>query len=75
MAIIVSTCLGSFGIMAAMIYGAGILQYISVFLVVAACSIHNASILTVQKPPVVLNLLITSVIVSTLVMIAHIFII
>lgn len=74
MAIIVSTCMGSFGIMSAMMYGSGMFQYISVFMVVAACSIHNASILTVQKPTTVLNLLIASIIISTLVMLVHFFI-
>ncbi|ARN77815.1 hypothetical protein BST97_07265 [Nonlabens spongiae] len=74
-AIIASTCLGGFAIFSTMSYGYGILQYISVFMVVAACSIHNASILTVQKPKMVLNLFITSVIVSTVVMLVHFFLV
>ncbi len=70
-AIIVSTCLGSFAVMTSMMNGSGIVQMISVFLVVAACSIHNASILTLQKPKTVLNLLIASLIISATIIAAN----
>ena len=66
LAIILSTCLGSIAVMTTMMQGNGVAQMIQIFFVVAACSAHNASILTVQKPNLVLNLLITSVMVSLL---------
>ena len=66
LAIILSTCLGSIAVMTTMMQGNGFSQMTQVFFVVAACSAHNASILTVQKPNLVLNLLITSVGVSLL---------
>lgn len=64
LAIILSTCVGSIAVMTTMMQGNGIFQMIQIFLVVAACSAHNASILTVQKPKLVLQLLITSLLVS-----------
>lgn len=66
LAIILSTCVGSIAIMTTMMQGTGIAQMIQVFLVVAACSVHNASILTVQKPSLVLKLLIASLSISTI---------
>ncbi|MDO1500759.1 hypothetical protein Q2T40_11500 [Winogradskyella maritima] len=68
MAIVLSTCIGSVAIMTSVMQGNGFFQMFQVFLVVCACSIHNASILTVQKPSVVLKLLIASVLTSFLVM-------
>ena len=68
LAIIVSTCVGSIAVMLTLMNGNGLAQMFQIFLVVAACNAHNASILTVQKPKVVLNLLITSLVVSVLVM-------
>lgn len=70
-AIIASTCLGSFGIMTSMMNGSGAFQIICVFLVVSACSVHNASILTVQKPKTVLNLLIASLSISATVILIN----
>lgn len=66
LAIILSTCLGSIAIMTTMMNGNDFAQMTQVFFVVAACSAHNASILTVQKPNLVLNLLIISVLISLL---------
>lgn len=68
MAIILSTCVGSVAIMTSVMQGNGFFQMFQVFLVVCACSIHNASILTVQKPSLVLKLLIASVLISFMVM-------
>ncbi|PRP67432.1 hypothetical protein [Nonlabens agnitus] len=73
-AIIVSTCLGAFAIMTSMMGETGKLQMFLVFIVVAACSIHNASILTVQKPDTVLKLLIASVVISIVVILTNLFI-
>ncbi|BAO54479.1 hypothetical protein NMS_0470 [Nonlabens marinus S1-08] len=53
---------------------AGFFQLLTVFLVVAACGIHNASILTVQKPTTVLHLFIASIMISTFVIVLNLFI-
>lgn len=74
-AIIASTCLGGLAVMTAMMNGGGISQFVMVFMIVAACSIHNASILTVQKPNTVLNLLIASLLISSIVMLLNLFVI
>jgi hypothetical protein len=66
LAMILSTCVGSIAVMITMMQGNGVAQMIQVFFVVAACSAHNASILTVQKPKLVLNLLMISLVVSLL---------
>lgn len=66
LAMILSTCVGSIAVMITMMQGNGVAQMIQVFFVVAACSAHNASILTVQKPKQVLNLLMISLVVSLL---------
>ncbi|GAA3517264.1 hypothetical protein GCM10022393_34210 [Aquimarina addita] len=64
LAIIASTCIGSIAVMTTMMQGNGITQMIQLFFVVVACSAHNASILTVQKPTLVLQLLMVSLFVS-----------
>ncbi len=69
LAIILSTCVGSMAVYLTMLNGNGFVQMTQVFLVVAACSAHNASILTVQKPNLVLKLPIVSLVVSLLTMV------
>ena len=64
LAIILSTCVGSIAVMTTMMQGHNLVQMIQVFFVVAACSVHNASILTVQKPSLVLKLLVASLAIS-----------
>lgn len=64
LAIILSTCIGSIAVMNTMMQGHNLVQMIQVFFVVAACSVHNASILTVQKPSLVLKLLVASLAIS-----------
>ncbi len=73
--IIVSTCLGSFGIMTTMMNEKSLSQFVIAFLIVAACGVHNASILTVQKPDTVLNLFITSIIISVAVIVTNLILI
>ncbi len=68
LAIILSTCVGSMAVMTTMMQGNGMAQMFQLFLVVAACSAHNASILTLQKPSLVLKLLILSLVTSVLVL-------
>lgn len=70
LAIIVSTCIGSAAVMSILMQGNTAANMFLVFLVVVGCNALNASILTVQKPKFVLNLLITSLIISTTVIIA-----
>lgn len=64
MAIILSTCTGSVAVMTMMAKGNGFLPMLMTFFVVIACSGHNASILTNQKPDLVFKLLVLSVTVS-----------
>lgn len=71
LAIIASTCLGSIAIMTTLLNGNSALQMFIVFLSVAVCSAHNAAILTVQKPKLVLDLLIASLIINTLIVIGN----
>ncbi|MDC8005202.1 hypothetical protein POV27_14165 [Aureisphaera galaxeae] len=60
LSIIASTCLGSMAVMAIFTHGNTLFQMLQIFLVVAVCNALLASILSVQKPKVVLNLLIVS---------------
>ena len=71
LAIIVSTCLGSIAIMATLMGGHNLPQMFMVFLSVVVCSAHNAAILTVQKPKLVFDLLITSLVVNLLIIIGN----
>lgn len=65
--IIVSTCLGGLAVFSIFQNGSGIAQMIQVFFVVAICNAVLASILTVQKPKIVLNALIASLTITTLI--------
>lgn len=71
LAIIASTCLGSIAIMTTLFGGNGALQMFLVFLTVVVCSAHNAAILTVQKPKLVLDLLIISLLFNSLLIIGN----
>lgn len=71
LAIIVSTCLGSIAIMTTLMHGNAPLQMFMVFISVFVCSAHNAAILTVQKPKLVFDLLITSLVTNTIIIIGN----
>ncbi|WP_271765717.1 hypothetical protein [Aquimarina algiphila] len=71
LAIIASTCVGSIAIMATLLNGNAPIQMFLVFLSVVVCSAHNAAILTVQKPKLVLDLLITSLIINSAIIIGN----
>ncbi|WP_417886988.1 hypothetical protein [Zunongwangia sp.] len=71
LAMIVSTCLGGIAIMTTVMHGHQAMQMFFVFLSVAICSAHNASILTVQKAPVVLKLFISSVLINSLLILTN----
>ncbi len=66
LAIIVSTCVGSIAVMFTLMNGHGFAQMAMVFLTVLVCSLHNASILTVQKPKLVFDLLALSILVNVI---------
>ena len=66
LSIIASTCIGSIAVYAIFLHGNSFLQMIQVFAVVAVCSTLNASILTVQKPKIVFNSLVTSLLVCSI---------
>jgi len=72
--IIVSTCLGSFAIMQILSYGHSFPQMLMVMVVVMLCGTHNAAILTVQKPHIILKLLIASSLVSAGIILTSLFV-
>ena len=70
-AIIVSTCLGGIAVFAIFQNGSSLFQMFQVFLAVVLCTGVLASILTVQKPKVVLNSLIGSLVICSLLIIMN----
>lgn len=64
LAMIVSTCIGSIAIMFTLMNGNSLAQMAMVFTTVVVCSLHNASILTLQKPSMVFKLLSLSIIIN-----------
>lgn len=71
LAIIASTCVGSIAVMMILMHGNGFLQMAMVFLAVAVCNAHNAAILTVQKPKLVFDLLVLSLVVNILLIVGN----
>ncbi|OIQ18745.1 hypothetical protein [Lacinutrix sp. MedPE-SW] len=71
LAIIASTCVGSVAVMLSLSHGNGFFQMFLVFLTVIVCSAHNAAILSVQKPKLVLDLLILSLVLNVLIIIGN----
>lgn len=69
--IILSTCLGSIAIMTTLMNGHDFMQMFIVFLTVVVCSLHNASILTVQKPSLIFDLLVTSTLVNVFIIVGN----
>lgn len=67
--IILSTCIGSIAVMTTLSFGNGLLPMFFVLLTVIICSLHNAAILTVQKPALIFKLLVTSILVNALIII------
>lgn len=62
--IILSTCLGSVAVFSVLHFGHGLAQMLLVMVSVILCSLHNAAILTVQKPTLILKLLLASIILN-----------
>ena len=71
LSIIVSPCLGAVAVMTSLAHGTGMLQMFLVFLSVAVCCAHLVAFLTIQKPKMILNLLIISMVVNTLLIIVN----
>ena len=69
--IILSTCIGSIAVMTTLMNGNGILQMFLVLISVIICSLHNASILTLQKAELVFNLLLISTLVNTVIILVN----
>ncbi len=73
MGIVLSTCLGSIAIMQILTFGYGFLQMTLVMICLMICTLHNAAIISVQKPQLIFKLLVTSVIINTLVLFISLF--
>ncbi|WP_026753585.1 hypothetical protein [Sediminibacter sp. Hel_I_10] len=73
MGIVLSTCLGSIAIMQILTFGYGFLQMALVMICLTICTLHNAAIISVQKPQLIFKLLVTSVIINTLVLFISLF--
>ena len=69
--IIVSTCLGGIAVFSIFQNGSRILQFAELLLVVTLCTGLLASILTVQKPKLGLDLLITSLAINSLIILIN----
>ena len=72
--IIASTCLGSIAVMMSLYSGNGFLPMFLVFLSVVVCCMHLVSFLSVQKPKIILNFLMLSLVVNTLLILVNFFI-
>jgi len=67
-AIIVSTCLGGLAVFSIFQNGSILFQMTELFFVVMVCTTVLASILTVQKPKIVLNSLMLSILINVLIL-------
>lgn len=71
LSIIASTCLGSVAVMLSLAHGNSFLYMFLVFITIAVCGAHLVAFLTIQKPKMILNLLILSLAVNTLLIIVN----
>ncbi|WP_411031078.1 hypothetical protein [Spongiimicrobium sp. 3-5] len=69
--IIAQSCLGSAAAMFILMNGNGMTQMVQLFFVTIMCMFFNGAVLSQQKPKLILNLLIGSVITSLLLLIAN----
>lgn len=74
-AILAQSCLGGIAAMFVLQNGASPIQMFQLFLITIFCSGFNGAVLSQQKPKVVFNFLIITVIVNTLITLLNIFII
>jgi len=71
LSIIASPCLGSVAVMTSLAHGTNLLALFLVFLSVAACGAHLVAFLTVQKPKLIFNLLVFSLVLNALLIIGN----
>jgi hypothetical protein len=69
--IIAQSCLGSVAALYILVNGVAPLQMFQLFLITIACMGFNAAVLAQQKPKVVFNLFIISILLSTAVLILN----
>ena len=69
--IIASTCLGSIAVMTSLMHGNGLFSMFLVLITVVVCNIHNAAILTIQKTQLILDLLLMSIVVNSLIILIN----
>ncbi len=69
--IIAQSCLGSVAAMYILINGVQAWQMVQLFLVTIACMGFNAAVLSQQKPKILINLFILSLVVSTVALILN----
>ncbi|TVZ27559.1 hypothetical protein JM83_2608 [Gillisia sp. Hel_I_86] len=69
--IIASTGIGSIAVVTSLMHGNGFLHKFMVVITVIVCNTHNAAILTIQKPKLILDLLLLSVVVNSLIIIVN----
>lgn len=69
--IIAQSCLGSVAALYILVNGVSPLQMFQLFLITIACMGFNAAVLSQQKPKVVFNLFIVSIVLSTIVLILN----
>ena len=72
-AILFQSCWGSAVAMYVLKNGNSPAQMVQLFFVVILCMIFNGSVLSQQKPKIVFNLLLASVLINTIILIANIF--
>ncbi|WP_459211910.1 hypothetical protein [Aquimarina rhabdastrellae] len=72
-AIIPQSCLGSIAAMFILMNGNNFAQMIQLFLVVVACMTFNAAVLSQQKPKMIFNLFIISIVTSIVLTIINLF--
>lgn len=72
--ILVQSCIGGITAMAILQNGTSLLQMIQLFLVVIACIAFNGSIISVQKPKTVFNLLLFGVVLCSIISVVNVFV-
>lgn len=73
LAVILSSCIGSAAALVILMNGHDFVQMFQLFLVVVVCMGYNASVLAQLKPKIVFNLLIISLLVSSVLIAYNVF--
>ena len=69
--VIAQSCLGAVAAMYILQNGTGLLQMFQLLLAVSACMVYNGAVLSTQKPKVVFNTLIISIVLNTILAIVN----